>query len=436
LTEINYGGSSAHGLPLGLASRREKTKFIMAAGIGNFLEIFDFTVYSFFAVVIGQVFFKADDPMVSLMISVSVFGVGFLMRPLGSIMIGSYADRYGRKSAMLVTIALMALGSAMIAFAPPYSAIGWLAPLLIVVGRLLQGFSAGGEIGAATTLLMESAPHQERGFFVSWQFIGQGLSSMCGALFGAVLTYSLTAEQLMAWGWRVPFVFSLLIIPVGLYIRAHIKETYAGETPAAHKKTRHPLAQIFNSHFMQFARAVLMVMPVTLLVYIMVFYMPSYLKQVSPVAPSLAYAISAMISVILIVFAFVGGFICDRIAKRKQFAIMIILASLAFAYLVFTGVENIVFFVLALMVCVALLGMLMTTQALLIMEAFPRSVRATAMSVSYSVGVTVFGGTAQIIITKLMSVSGGNPMAPFWYIGPMLLLSVFAYAFFDEKRYV
>ena len=232
-----------------------KTKLIVAAGVGNFLEIFDFTVYSFFAGIIGHVFFNSEDKLISLLISVSVFGVGFVMRPLGSIIIGAYADRHGRKDAMLLTIVLMAVGSALIAFAPPYSAIGIFAPLLIVMGRLCQGFSAGGEIGAATTLLMESAERNKRGFFVSWQFFGQGLSTLCGSLLAALLMTRLSNEAMESWGWRVPFILSLLIIPVGLYIRAHINETHKAPPVEAH--TIHPFKELISQHAKQMIAGIL-----------------------------------------------------------------------------------------------------------------------------------------------------------------------------------
>lgn len=419
-----------------LATRHEKTKLIITASIGNFLEVFDFTVYSFFADVIGQVFFKADDPMVSRMVSVSVFGSGFLMRPLGSIIIGIYADLHGRKAALLITIALMALGSGVIGFAPPYSAIGIGAPLLIVIGRLLQGFSAGGEIGAATTLLMESAARRERGFFVCWQFAGQGLSLTCGALFGAILFHYLSEQQLMSWGWRVPFIFSLLIIPVGLYMRAHVDETYSGTDRKAVARPWYPIAEIVNKQFLQFLLTVLMIMPITLLIYIVLFYMPAYLKQVTAVSPTFAYSISAGMGVVMIVFAFVGGIVCDHIPRRKFLAIAILVTAFISSFVMFQMVDSMMIFIVALMVCVAGLGMLMPIQALMSMEVFPRHIRATAMSVSYSAGVMIFGGTAQMIITKLMLVSGNHPMAPFWYLGIMLVVAVFAYAFFHEARHV
>ncbi len=421
---------------IGLKTRAEKTKLIAAAGVGNFLEIFDFTVYSFFAAIIGRVFFPTDNPLASLLIAVSVFGVGFLMRPLGSIIIGAYADRRGRKSAMLLTIILMAVGGALIGFAPPYESIGWAAPLMIVLGRLLQGFSAGGEIGAATTLLMESAGKNERGFFVSWQFIGQGLSSMCGALFGAGLTYYLSEEALHSWGWRVPFIFGLLIIPVGLYIRAHINETFIGAEQSGKDSGHNPIKELLSNHFRPFIIAIFMVMPMTLLMYIMVFYMPTYLKTVTDMDPTMSYMISAATSIVMIIFALLAGLACDRLDKRKPFALAIIVVGLVSSWLSFEFVTQFWPFFISLLVAIASLGALLTTGLLIIMEAFPRSVRASATAMTYGIGVTIFGGTAQIVVTWLLDITNKNPMAPFWYLGVMMVVAFIAYAIFKEERYV
>ncbi|MGU3576784.1 MFS transporter [Brucellaceae bacterium C25G] len=421
---------------IGLKTRAEKTKLIAAAGVGNFLEIFDFTVYSFFAAVIGRVFFPSDDPLISLLIAVSVFGVGFVMRPLGSIIIGTYADRKGRKSAMLLTIILMAAGSAIIGFAPPYDTIGWAAPILIVLGRLLQGFSAGGEIGAATTLLMESAAKNERGFFVSWQFIGQGLSGVCGALFGAGLTYFLSDEALHSWGWRVPFIFALLIIPVGLYIRTHINETFIGAEQDKTTDTTNPVKELVTTHFRQFFIAIFMVMPMTLLMYIMVFYMPIYLKEITAMDATMSYMISAATSIIMIIFSLLAGLACDRVSRRKPLALSIIVISLISSWLSFELVAQFWPFFISLLITIAALGALLTTGLLIIMEAFPRTVRASATAMTYGIGVTIFGGTAQIVVTWLLEITNKNPMAPFWYLGGMLVVALIAYALFKEERYI
>ena len=410
-----------------------KTKLIVAAGVGNFLEIFDFTVYSFFAGIIGHVFFNSEDKLISLLISVSVFGVGFVMRPLGSIIIGAYADRHGRKAAMLLTIVLMAIGSALIAFAPPYSAIGIFAPLLIVMGRLCQGFSAGGEIGAATTLLMESAERNKRGFFVSWQFFGQGLSTLCGSLLAASLVKYLPKEAMESWGWRVPFILSLLIIPVGLYIRAHINETHKAPTVEAHKI--HPFKELISQHAKQMIAGIFVIFPGTVMMYVLVFFMPTYLQTVTEIGDSESFLISSYASVIVIVMTVFAGFFCDRLERRKGAAITLLTIIFISSYLAFSFVQNTHVFLAFYTVAVICMSMVFTLCVLFIIEAFEKRIRATATSVIYAFSVSIFGGTAQMIVTFLLKISDSNIMAPFWYLGVSLVFGAVAYLAFDEKRH-
>src|SRR3984957_18031624 len=200
---------------------------VAAAVVGNALEWYDFLVFGFFTVIIAKLFFPRDSQYASLLLTTATFGVGFFMRPVGGILLGIYADRRGRKAALLLVIALMTVAIAMIAFAPTYATIGVGAPLIIVIARLLQGFSAGGEFASATAFLTESAPAQRRGFYGSWQMVGQGLSVLIGAILGTVLTRLLTPQALDGWGWRIPFLFGLIIGPLGLYIRRNLDETSA-----------------------------------------------------------------------------------------------------------------------------------------------------------------------------------------------------------------
>ena len=426
-TRDNDGGNVAV-TPVG-----SKTKLIVGTGIGNFLEMFDFTVYSFFAAIIGHVFFNSEDKLISLLISVSVFGVGFVMRPLGSIIIGAYADRHGRKAAMLLTIILMAIGSALIGFAPPYEAIGIFAPLLIVLGRLCQGFSAGGEVGAATTLLMESAERNKRGFFVSWQFLGQGLSTLCGSLLASLLMKHLPKEAMESWGWRIPFILSLLIIPVGLYIRAHIKETY--EAPTVEKHTIHPFKELITQHTKQMIAGIFVIFPGTVMMYVFVFFMPNYLQTVTAIESSDSFLISSYASVIAIVVTFLASFLCDRLERRKGTAITILIIIFISSYFAFRFVQNTHVFMAFYTVSVIGMASMSPILILFIMEAFEKRIRATATAVIYAFGVSIFGGTAQMIVTFLLKISDSNIMAPFWYLGISLVCGMAAYLAFDEKRH-
>ncbi len=200
------------------------TNVIVAATIGNILEWFDFLVYGFFAATLAEVFFPTRDPTVSLMITFGAFGLSYVVRPLGAIVIGTYTDRAGRKAGLTLSIALMMIGTLLMVVTPGYATIGIAAPVIITIARLLQGFSVGGEFGSAVAFLVEHAGDR-KGFSASWQWSSTGIISVIVALFGIALTTLLTHQQLVDWGWRIPYVFGLLVGPVGLYIRSRMVET-------------------------------------------------------------------------------------------------------------------------------------------------------------------------------------------------------------------
>ena len=199
-------------------------RVIVAASMGNALEWYDFLIYGYFAVTIAKVFFPAGNDAVSLLQALGAFGLSYLVRPLGAIMLGAYADRAGRKAALMLSILLMMIGTTIMAVIPGYATIGVAAPAMVLLARLLQGFSVGGEFGSATAFLVEHSKTR-KGFMASWQWASQGLTALVASAFGVLLTSALSADQLLSWGWRIPFFFGLLIGPVGLYIRSRMAET-------------------------------------------------------------------------------------------------------------------------------------------------------------------------------------------------------------------
>ena len=218
-----------------------KTLQVAAAVIGNALEWYDFIIFGFLTVVISRLFFPSDTQYASLLLTTATFGVGFFMRPVGGVLLGIYADRKGRKAALTLIIALMTAAIAMVAFAPTYAAIGVAAPITMVLARLLQGLATGGEFASATSFLIESAPADRRGFYGSWQMVGQGMALLLGALVSSAVTRGLSTEALDGWGWRIPFLLGLIIGPVGLYIRRHLDETDAFiEASAVPKQEQRP----------------------------------------------------------------------------------------------------------------------------------------------------------------------------------------------------
>jgi MHS family proline/betaine transporter-like MFS transporter len=219
-------------------------RVIIAASIGNALEWFDILVYGFFAATISKQFFPAADETVSLLLTLGTFAVAYVVRPVGALVLGRYADRAGRKRALMLSIRLMMVATLLIAIMPPYAKIGLVAPIAILLARLVQGFSAGGEFGSATAFLVEQMP-EKRGFMASWQFASQGFATLLASAFGTVLTATLSDASLESWGWRIPFFFGLLIGPVGYYIRRYVDE--AGEFVETADRERAPVKETFRT---------------------------------------------------------------------------------------------------------------------------------------------------------------------------------------------
>src|SRR3984957_8778294 len=262
------------------AARLSHAKAIAAITLGNGLEFFDFSIYSFFATIIGKLYFPVEGQLAQLMLAVGTFGVGFIMRPVGGIVLGAYADRAGRKAAMSLTLWLMTLGSAIIAFAPTSAAIGIAAPLLVILARLIQGFALGGEIGASTSLLLEYGSDKTRGFYGSWQFGSQGLNTVCGSLLGVALAAALSTAALESWGWRVPFVIGMAMGPIGIYIRRHLDETLplpvSGPVQPDLATMTQPVRELFGRHFGAIVCGVLTTIGGTAANYIVLFYLSTY----------------------------------------------------------------------------------------------------------------------------------------------------------------
>lgn len=405
-------------------AQMSQRKTIAATTVGNALEFFDFTVYGFLALTIGKLFFPTFSGYGQLLLTVASFGVGFVMRPLGGIVIGAYADRAGRKKAMTLTIFLMALGCALIAFAPTYAQIGVAAPLLIVVARLIQGFSAGGEVGASTTLLVEKATTGNRGYMASWQFASQGLGIMLGALVVGGLTAALSAQQMESWGWRVPFVLGLLIAPVGMYIRRHLEESLDDHSASANRE-KSRLGEVCREHGKSVVAAILTISGGTVAAYVVTFYMPTYAIRELGLPPTVALIGAALTGLLSFALAPFVGRLSDRVGRKPLIVWSRVLMVLLIypAYLWLTSAPSPL--VLYLVVGVLSIGLVVQTVPGITMlpEMFPKHVRASGMSLVYSVGVALFGGFSPFISTWLVNATGSK-LAPAWYLLAMTALSL------------
>jgi MFS transporter, MHS family, proline/betaine transporter len=426
MNTINQTGAAE--APQSQADRRTTRRTIMAATLGNGLEFFDFTIYSFFAVLIGKLFFPADTELGALMMSLATFGVGFVVRPLGSIVIGRYADRVGRKQALVLTVLIMALGTGMIGLAPTYASIGLAAPVIIVLGRLLQGFSAGGEVGAATTLLMESGSASRRGSLVSWQVASQGGASLAGALIALLLTRTLSPEALLAWGWRLPFVFGLLIGPLGFYLRRHIDDTLpaASSVKPARLTERMPLRQILAG--------AMIVMGASSTMYTIVFFLPSFLTMTIGMPSGVSLLAACTAGFVLLVGSPFAGRLADRMGRRKTLLYVASIVSLGAILPAFHAIQvwpSIYTVMLVVSVLIGAVTLSTPVAFVLILEAFRPEVRATSLGIIYALGVTIFGGFAQFIVSGLWRMSGSF-YAPAWYVLACGVVSLAGIVLFKE----
>jgi MHS family proline/betaine transporter-like MFS transporter len=405
-------------------------RVIVAASIGNALEWFDFLIYGYFAVTISRVFFPTGNGTVSLLITFGTFGLSYLARPLGAIAIGTYTDRHGRRAGLTLSIALMMIGTAMMAVMPSYQTIGLAAPLLVMLARLLQGFSVGGEFGSATAFLVEHS-QKRKGYFASWQWASQGLTALVASLFGVVLTGAFPPDQLQDWGWRIPFFFGLLLGPIGLYIRSRMAET---PEFAATEPTQTP----FRDLLARYPVPVLLAVGASVISNssnYLILYIPTYAMKQLGLPQSTGFTATLVGAVILASVAPFAGHWSDKVGRPR------IMLAMAVVFLV-TAYPIFWVMVAAPSLATAILaaGWLSLVKAgysgvlpSLLAELFPTETRGVGMSFSYSISVTIFGGFAPFIATWLIAETG-DPLSPSFYLIATALLSIVALVFVQRRQ--
>jgi len=415
---------SAQADSAGLAPSGHKNvvKLVLATSLGNALEWFDISVYAYFAVYLAKAFFPTDDPTTSLLLTFGTFALTFLARPIGGILLGTYADRYGRKASLLLSIAMMTVGTLAVGCMPTFDKIGVLAPLLVIVARLVQGFSAGGEFGSSTAFLVEHMPGR-RGFVASWQFASQGISSLLGSGFGLLLSSTMSGADLQSWGWRIPFLFGVLIGPIGLYIRNNIEDA----TPPPAAKHDSPVRTVFMTQKFPVLLAVGVIATATSVNYLII-YMPTYVVKTLHLSPTIGYLAAFAAAVAAITLNPVAGFISDRVGRTPYIiaAGVVLLFAIFPVYLLLSGKPSATVIVLAVLLLGSLKALYLGAAAALMSELFPAATRATGLGLSYNIGVTAFGGSGPAIVTWLGSFALIGDLAPGYYLTAVCLFSLWA----------
>ena len=398
----------------------------LAIAVGNGLEFYDFVTYAFFATQIGHTFFPSKTPGLSLLSSLATFGVGFLTRPLGAIVIGRFGDRAGRKPAMMLSLSLIGLALTGLALTPSYASIGTLAPVLVIVFRLLQGFALGGEVGPSTAFLLEAAPVSRRGLYASLQATSADSAALVAGVVGVILASTLDAGQLDAWGWRVALLLGVCIIPFAFVLRRTLTETLTASAAAD------PANVSTVGYGRIFLLGLMMLSAATTNNYVLE-YMTTYASNTLRMPAAVSFGATAMIGASGLVCDTLGGWLSDRLGRKPVMIIPWVFLIVAI-YPSFWMLERLRTGAALLAVSALLNGIQTLSSATIIVaitESLPKKVRSGAFALIYALAISVFGGSTQFLVAWIIHVTG-NPLAPAWYMLGAVTIGLIAMSLLPE----
>ncbi|WP_144113269.1 MFS transporter [Paraburkholderia sp. BCC1886] len=403
------------------AQPRHIGRLIAATSIGNALEFYDLVVYGYFASTLSRLFFPTQDHTVSLLLTLGTFALSYLARPVGALVLGSYGDRHGRKAALTLSLTMMTIGTGLVAVIPSYATIGLAAPILVFLSRLLQGFSAGGEFGSSTAFLVEHAPERS-GFMSSWQFSSQGASTLLASLFGAVLTGMLTPAQLEGWGWRIPFLFGMLIGPIGLYIRRRMDETPEFEHA---QKLESPVRVLLATQKERVLVSIGSLVLTTTANY-MLLYMPTYATRQLGLSPSSGFIATLVAGFIMMALVPLVGHWSDKVGRlRIMLPVGVLFLLTVYPAFMLVNAHPSLPMLLIVVIWVALLkATYFAPIPALMADLFPVETRTTGMAFAYNIGTTIFGGFTPVAVAALIAATHNN-LAPGLYLMFAAVISLF-----------
>jgi MFS family permease len=396
------------------AERKAKIKTVFRVASGNFLEMYDFMIFGYFSAAIGRAYFPAASEFASLMFSMTTFAVGFMIRPLGAIFLGAYIDHVGRRKGLLVTLSLMSVGTLTIAMVPRFETIGLFAPIIVVFGRLCQGFSAGVELGGVSVYLSEIATPGHKGFYVSWQSGSQQVAVIFAGVLGVALSNLMRPEDLQAWGWRIPLIVGCLIIPFIYLIRRTLRET--DEFSArSHHPTPKEIYQGVLANWRIILTGVAMVVMTSVSFYTITAYTPTFGKEILKLTQSDALLVTLFVGLSNLFWLPVMGSLSDRIGRRPLLVFFTVTAILT-AYPTMTWLVSEPSFSRLLLVELWLSFIYASYNGAMVVhltEIVPAEVRTAGFSLAYSLATTV-GGSTPAIVTYLIHETGNRAMPGAW----------------------
>lgn len=394
---------------------RSRIGAILRVTSGNFLEQFDFFLFGFYATYIAHTFFPASSEFASLMMTFAVFGAGFLMRPIGAIVLGAYIDKVGRRKGLIMTLSIMAAGTFLIVLIPSYEAIGLWAPLFVLIGGLLQGFSAGAELGGVSVYLAEIATPGRKGFYTSWQSGSQQVAIMVAAAMGFALNAALDQSAISSWGWRLPFLFGCLIVPFIFVLRRKLEETQEFSARRHHLDMKQVFRMLLT-HWPVVVAGMMMVAMTTTAFYLITVYAPTFGKKVLMLSASDSLLVTLLVAISNFFWLPVGGALSDRFG-RKPVLIAMTLLALATAYpaLMMLAASPGFSMMLGVLLWLSFLyGLYNGAMIPALTEIMPAEVRVAGFSLAYSLATAIFGGFTPVISTALIEYTGDKASPGYW----------------------
>lgn len=408
---------------------------------GNFLEQYDFFLFGFYAKAIGETFFHSDSTYAALMKTFLIFAVSFLMRPIGALVLGPYVDRIGRRKGLMLTLSIMAVGSLIIAVTPGYQTIGFAAAILIFLGRLAQGFSAGVELGGVSVYLAEIATDANRGFITSWQSASQQVAVVFAAVLGFIVNQIFTEVQVVEWAWRIPFFIGCLIIPLIFFLRGNLEETQDFLEQKVKPTTSEILKTLLRNWKIVIAGMCLVATTTTMFYFITV-YTPTYGKEILHLTTSESLIATVMVGITNFIFLPIGGALSDRFGRKPILLTMTFLMLIS-AYPILNWLTHDIslsHLLMTLLWLSFLYGIYNGAMVASLTEIMPREVRTSGFSLAYSLATSIFGGLTPVIATFLVAQSGNKSMPAFWlmlaaFLGLCATLYIFHLAKYPAKNF-